>query len=174
MLLRCFNSNLIGYWVNYSDESRLKFWWGILTRIENFWSLLTMEGREGPVSSSGGVTVVGSDAPSDYHVAPRLENPTQTPGSTAGPSLSALDPTAKKRRGRPRKYAPDGSVATPLSPKPISTAAPPAIDFSGPKRGKVKPTGYLIKPSSEDENLGKFARSYWLNFDGFEIFWCGI
>lgn len=32
-----------------------------------------MEGREG-VSSSGGVTVVGSDAPSEYHVAPRPEN----------------------------------------------------------------------------------------------------
>lgn len=114
-----------------------------------------MEGREGVVSSSGGVTVVGSDAPSDYHVAPRPENPTKMPGSTAGSSPSSLDPLAKKKRGRPRKYGPDGSLATPLSPKPISSAAPPVIDFSAPKRGKVKPVGSLVKPSYEAENSGK-------------------
>ncbi|PKI49499.1 hypothetical protein CRG98_030116 [Punica granatum] len=116
-----------------------------------------MEGREGAVSSSGGVTVVGSDAPSDYHVAPRPENPTQAPGSTAGPPPSSLDSSVKKKRGRPRKYAPDGSVATPLSPKPISTAAPPVIDFSAPKRGKVKPSGSLTKPSFEVDNLGDWV-----------------
>ncbi|MCI62858.1 hypothetical protein A2U01_0084115, partial [Trifolium medium] len=30
---------------------------------------------------SGGVTVVGSDAPSEYHVAPRNDNQTPTSGS---------------------------------------------------------------------------------------------
>ncbi|KAG8382354.1 hypothetical protein BUALT_Bualt05G0068600 [Buddleja alternifolia] len=106
--------------------------------------------------SSSGVTVVGSDAPSDYHMAPRPTTTTDntTPGSAPPPSLtptparvsitpppSAADATSlKKKRGRPRKYGPDGSVAVALSPKPISSAAPPpVIDFSAvEKRGKVR------------------------------------
>lgn len=110
--------------------------------------------------SNSGVTVVGSDAPSDYHVAARTtENPTTqtvtsqavvvstTPamaGAGAGAGLSAL--TVKKKRGRPRKYAPDGSINV-LSPKPISSSAPsPVIDFSSSeKRGKIRPVGLVSK-----------------------------
>lgn len=100
--------------------------------------------------NSGGVTVVGSDAP-------RTEPPSHitTTGSTAvttqvalssPPSTSAPPPlgvmplSMKKRRGRPRKYAPDGSVTQTLSPKPISSAgSSPVIDFSSGKRGKIRP-----------------------------------
>ncbi|OWM71884.1 hypothetical protein CDL15_Pgr017767 [Punica granatum] len=121
-----------------------------------------MEGRDGVVSSSGGVTVVGSDAPSDYHVAPRSENPTQTPGSGQSPASgqpASLGPAVagmpvKKKRGRPRKYRPDGSVPAALSPRPISSAPPPVIDFSSQKRGKVKTAGSVSKPKFEVENLG--------------------
>ncbi|XP_056173518.1 AT-hook motif nuclear-localized protein 1-like isoform X2 [Syzygium oleosum] len=138
-----------------------------------------MEGREG-VSSSGGVTVVGSDAPSEYHVAPRPENPAQAPGSAAQPAPAPPPPppqqpavggelpavvagTAlpmKKKRGRPRKYGPDGSVTMALSPKPISSSAPsPVIDFSsaGPKRGRGRSAGSVPKPSFEVENLGEWV-----------------
>ncbi|TQD81701.1 hypothetical protein C1H46_032753 [Malus baccata] len=118
-----------------------------------------MEGREG-VNSSG-VTVVGSDAPSDYHVAPRSENPTHNAGSTpqapvAPPQAAAGSMPMKKKRGRPRKYGPDGSVTMALSPKPISSSAPPpppVIDFSAEKRGKVKPSS-VSKTKYEVENLG--------------------
>ncbi|EPS57747.1 hypothetical protein M569_17070, partial [Genlisea aurea] len=107
------------------------------------------------------ITVVGSDGSPNYHVASRTtsENPVTITGSepqnvTATPPVSVSVDTAppppppppgsssssivKKRRGRPRKYAPDGSVA--LSPKPISSAAPPpVIDFTaGSKRGKIR------------------------------------
>ncbi|RXI01111.1 hypothetical protein DVH24_001345 [Malus domestica] len=122
-----------------------------------------MEGREGGVNSSG-VTVVGSDAPSDYHVAPRSENPTHNAGSTpqvpVAPPQAASLPAAgsmpmKKKRGRPRKYGPDGSVTMALSPKPISSSAPPpVIDFSAEKRGKVKPPSSVSKTKYEVENLG--------------------
>ncbi|KAK6158061.1 hypothetical protein DH2020_005375 [Rehmannia glutinosa] len=117
--------------------------------------------------NSGGVTVVGSDAPSEYHVAPRTanENPPQVTGSaslavTVTPApVSVTQPpseaagvggaitTLKKKRGRPRKYGPDGSVAKALSPKPISSSAPPpVIDFSAVgKRGKVRPVGSAAK-----------------------------
>ncbi|CAN6579314.1 hypothetical protein ACFX13_038726 [Malus domestica] len=121
-----------------------------------------MEGREG-VNSSG-VTVVGSDAPSDYHVAPRSENPTHNAGSTpqapvAPPQAAAGSMPMKKKRGRPRKYGPDGSVTMALSPKPISSSAPPpppVIDFSAEKRGKVKPSS-VSKTKYEVENLGEWV-----------------
>ncbi|KAI3453549.1 hypothetical protein Pfo_010212 [Paulownia fortunei] len=136
--------------------------------------------------SSSGVTVVGSDAPSDYHVAPRttIENPAQVTGSapptvTVTPAPVSVTPppsaaagvatgvatgvggatTLKKKRGRPRKYGPDGSVAMALSPKPISSSAPPpVIDFSAvEKRGKVRAVGSAAKlqlPRMETESLG--------------------
>lgn len=131
--------------------------------------------------SSTGVTVVGSDAPSDYHVAPRTtENPPQVSGSTPtlGPQVGVTPPpaaartvaagvvvdttTVKKKRGRPRKYGPDGSVTSmALSPKPISSSVPPpVIDFSSEKRGKVRPAGSSSKhhqPRVEMEGLGEWV-----------------
>ncbi|KAK8986259.1 hypothetical protein V6N11_013753 [Hibiscus sabdariffa] len=134
-----------------------------------------MESREAVTNTNitvtTGVTVVGSDAPSDYHIAPRSENSTQNPSSNPGSapphipprpaSQPAPQPVAvvgmqlKKKRGRPRKYGPDGSVTMALSPKPISTAAPPpVIDFSAGKRGKVKLPTTISKAKYELENLG--------------------
>ncbi|KAL7111515.1 hypothetical protein ACP275_05G093900 [Erythranthe tilingii] len=143
--------------------------------------------------SSSGVRVVASDAPSDYHVAPRgssaaaagaAENSTPVAGSAPPPpttvtppsTVSAATPpppaaagvdggaaTLKKKRGRPRKYAPDGSsvaaTPTPLSPKPISSSAPPpVIDFSAvEKRGKVRSLASVARvqsPRVEAESLG--------------------
>ncbi|KAL5751021.1 hypothetical protein ACOSP7_025624 [Xanthoceras sorbifolium] len=119
-----------------------------------------------PVTAAG-VTVVGSDAPSDYHIAPRSENPNPNPVS-ATPPVPTPTPTlqsgatslpAKKKRGRPRKYGPDGSVTMALSPKPISSAAPspPVIDFSVEKQRKVKPASSLSKSKYELENLGEWV-----------------
>ncbi|XVF51624.1 hypothetical protein PTKIN_Ptkin04bG0199300 [Pterospermum kingtungense] len=137
-----------------------------------------METREAvtTTTATGGVKVVGSDAPSDYHIAPRSENSTQNPNPTPGsaqlpqhPSQTAAQPVPppvsvagmpeKKKRGRPRKYGPDGSVTKALSPKPISTAAPPpVIDFSAGKRGKVKsPTSSFPKAKFELENIGEWV-----------------
>lgn len=126
--------------------------------------------------NSSGVTVVGSDAPSDYHVAPRTEISSQVTGSTpvVTPPLGLSPPAvalpgmlappgmvAKKKRGRPRKYGPDGSVTKALSPKPISSSAPPpVIDFSSGKKGKVRPAGSASKhhqPKMEMENLGEWV-----------------
>ncbi|XWS38485.1 hypothetical protein CRYUN_Cryun19dG0135200 [Craigia yunnanensis] len=126
-------------------------------------------------TATGGVTVVGSDAPSNYHIAPRSENSTQNPNPTSGsapppqpPPQAAAQPVpspvsvpgmpVKKKRGRPRKYGPDGSVTKALSPKPISTAAPsPVIDFSAGKRGKVKSPTSVSKAKYELENLGEWV-----------------
>ncbi|TYI70318.1 hypothetical protein E1A91_D08G213000v1 [Gossypium mustelinum] len=125
-------------------------------------------------TTTAGVTVVGSDAPSDYHIAPRSENSTQNPNPAPGsaPPQIPQQPAAqqvpqpvvvpgmplKKKRGRPRKYGPDGSVTMALSPKPISTAAPPpVIDFSAGKRAKVKSPISFPKTKYELENLGEWV-----------------
>ena len=107
-----------------------------------------MEAREG---MSSGVTVIGAEAPSAYHVAPRTENPSQNqtvgaPAVTASPvSVGLPGTTGKKKRGRPRKYGPEGTVTMALSPMPISASAPPGGDFSAVKRGKARPSGLEYK-----------------------------
>ncbi|KAJ4850717.1 AT-hook motif nuclear-localized protein 1 [Turnera subulata] len=122
----------------------------------------TVSGSSGG-GGGGGVTVVGSDAPSDYQIAPRSENnnPSATPASApqAPPPVAAGTMPAKKKRGRPRKYGPDGSVTMALSPKPISSAAPapqhmpPVIDFSAVKQKKVKPVNKANKYELENLEL---------------------
>ncbi|KAI3822154.1 hypothetical protein L1987_09736 [Smallanthus sonchifolius] len=119
--------------------------------------------------NNSGVTVVGSDAPSDYHVAPRPEPPksitnqlatSSPPYPAASPPASVTPLTEKKKRGRPRKYGPDGSVTKALSPKPISSAAPPVIDFSTGKRGKIRPpSAGKHEPPKEMESLGDWVSS---------------
>ncbi|KAK1436173.1 hypothetical protein QVD17_01951 [Tagetes erecta] len=141
--------------------------------------------------NNSGVTVVGSDAPSDYHVAPRTTEPSNKPSPTptptaaiipqsithqlatcsppypaSSPPAGATSVTEKKKRGRPRKYGPDGSTTTTtsvskaLSPKPISSAAPPVIDFSTGKRGKIRPlTAGKQEPPKEMEALGDWVSS---------------
>lgn len=110
-----------------------------------------MEGREG---NNTGVTVIGAEAPSSYHMAPRSEVPSQHGAvpPESGNAVLGVSPvslgmdggTLKKKRGRPRKYGPDGSVNMPLSPSPISSSAPPSSkDFSSVKQ--VKPQGMEYK-----------------------------
>ncbi|CAH2071379.1 unnamed protein product [Thlaspi arvense] len=148
--------------------------------------------RSTSASNGGGITVVGSDSPSDFHVAPRSESSNPSPNSVGPPQQShhtnqfagvappPLISTAtttmmegisggsmKKKRGRPRKYGPDGTVVA-LSPKPISSAPAPShpptsshvIDFSASeKRGKVKPTNsfHRTKYHHQVENLGEWV-----------------
>ncbi|KAE8662704.1 AT-hook motif nuclear-localized protein 1 [Hibiscus syriacus] len=136
-----------------------------------------MEPKEFETTAAGaataGVTVVGSDAPSAYHIAPRAENSTKNPNPVPGsapsrqqaaqpgvpPPVLVTGMPEKKKRGRPRKYGPDGSITKALSPKPISTAAPPpsVIDFSAGKGGKVKSPTSFSKPRNELENLGEWV-----------------
>uniref|UniRef100_A0A7N0SZ52 AT-hook motif nuclear-localized protein n=1 Tax=Kalanchoe fedtschenkoi TaxID=63787 RepID=A0A7N0SZ52_KALFE len=123
-----------------------------------------MEGA-GQGLSVGGVTVLGPDAPSDYHVAPRTEAPTAIvglPTSELGlsPATGAL---MKKKRGRPRKYGPDGTPAA-LSPNPITSSAPhpPVIDFSAVKRGKIRPPGSVTKAPKMHRRVDAESSGDWV------------
>lgn len=101
-----------------------------------------MEGREGVTA---GVTVIGAEAPSDYEMVARTENPTLIAGSPAvdaSPvSVGFTGTVGKKKRGRPRKYQPDGMGTMTLSPMPISSSAPLSGNFSSGKRGRGRPVG---------------------------------
>ena len=47
----------------------------------------------------------------------------------------------KKKRGRPRKYAPDGQVSLGLLPMPAKPKPSPGSDASGQKRSRGRPPG---------------------------------
>lgn len=124
-----------------------------------------MEGREG---INSGVTVIGAEAPSAYHVAPRSEAPNSVHNPEAAvvaagaatvgvsPVSVGLDGTTavKKKRGRPRKYGPDGSVNMALSPLPISSSAPPSHDFASVKRGRPHGMEYKKAKKVVMDHLG--------------------
>ncbi|GMJ06577.1 hypothetical protein HRI_004326900 [Hibiscus trionum] len=101
-----------------------------------------MGDNEGPMP---GVRVKGYEAPDGYHVAPRAENPTPNAGPIAPPASAAASET-KKKRGRPRKYAPDGSLAVTLSPMPISSSVPLAGEFPPWKQGRGRRVDSVKKP----------------------------
>ena len=79
-------------------------------------------------------TVAGVEIFSGSAAAPP---PTAAEGPVGPPTH--LSDGFKKKRGRPRKYGPDGKPTVTLSPMPISASIPLAGDFSGWKQTQVKP-----------------------------------
>ncbi|CAN8251904.1 unnamed protein product [Cochlearia groenlandica] len=83
---------------------------------------------------------------------------TVTPGSAAAAPPSGSDP-AKKKRGRPRKYAPDGTLnprfsRPTLSPTPISSSIPFSGDYnqSSCKRGNSHHHQYQHQHQHQHQN----------------------
>ncbi|KAM3309141.1 AT-hook motif nuclear-localized protein 6 [Capsicum chacoense] len=92
--------------------------------------------------NSFGVTVKGNETSENYTIAPSNET---TNGATTAVlpamqmSVAATSTEVKKKRGRPKKYRPDGSLNTALSPMPISASIPLSGDFSGWKNSGSHP-----------------------------------
>lgn len=114
-----------------------------------------MEGKE-EIGSL--VTVKGDDAPQGFCVSARVSenpNPSQagTPTMAAAPQVGMAFP---KKRGRPRKYGPDGPAAkNALSPMPISASIPLSGEFSGWKQPRARSFQTVKKAQKmEFENLG--------------------
>ncbi|XP_009130205.1 AT-hook motif nuclear-localized protein 6-like [Brassica rapa] len=138
--------------------------------------------EKGGVSPSGVITVKGDEEATEFQQNPSLLQPvgpttvvSRTPSPPPSPpppppptsvtpvsaaaapppliSSAGLDLT-KKKRGRPRKYAPDGSLnprylRPTLSPTPISTSIPFSGDYSHWKQGKAQqylPVELIKKP----------------------------
>ncbi|XP_061353527.1 AT-hook motif nuclear-localized protein 7-like [Gastrolobium bilobum] len=101
---------------------------------------------------SSGHEVKVDEATKSFHVAPNsvqfpvplAESP--APVTAPAPASAAGTPGStdgKKKRGRPRKYGPDGKVA--LSPMPISSSIPLTGEFSAWKRGRGRPVESIKK-----------------------------
>lgn len=108
-----------------------------------------MEDKEGPTL---GVAVKGNEGLDDFDVASYV-GPT-VPSTVASPPSMVVQPghgtgsdVMKKKRGRPRKYAPDGSLAITLSPMPISASIPMTGDFTGWNQGRAQPVDTFVKKS---------------------------
>lgn len=131
-----------------------------------------MEVRE--ETSSGVATTVSPAAPPPtVAAAPRTDDGSGAGGQGVGApavtaalappgagSVSVAVAPPKRKRGRPRKYGPDGSVggSVALPAMPISASAPvvvPAnLDFSSAsKRGRGRPVGSLNKPRVDHLDL---------------------
>ncbi|WMV20320.1 hypothetical protein MTR67_013705 [Solanum verrucosum] len=124
-----------------------------------------MEEKEG-VNSSG-VTVKGDEAPESYRVVPRSEsNNIEFSGSIVATTPANVTEETKKKRGRPRKYGPDGKPAVALSPMPISASIPLAGDFSAWKNSGSRPVDSFKKKNKfEVETPGEeMAYSVGANF----------
>ncbi|KAI9161455.1 hypothetical protein LWI28_017621 [Acer negundo] len=130
-----------------------------------------MEGKEENNLSSGVTVKRDEAAPDIFKVAPHVENSSPFPGPTVAASATAATPSpvtttsvpvsgssatgteGKKKRGRPRKYGPDGTVAMPLSPMPISASIPMTGEYSAWKRGRGRPVDSIKKsPKLEYES----------------------
>ncbi|KAF5195802.1 At-hook motif nuclear-localized protein [Thalictrum thalictroides] len=92
-----------------------------------------MEGRESTVSVSP--TNTESESPPMSGVVPQMMNMAVTSMET-NIGGSGMEMLTKKKRGRPRKYGPDGSLALALSPTIFSSSS----DFSE-RRGRGRPPG---------------------------------
>ncbi|KAG6494918.1 AT-hook motif nuclear-localized protein 1-like [Zingiber officinale] len=73
------------------------------------------------------------------------------PGVAIGPTVTAAG-TMPKKRGRPRKYGPDGSLLRPLNPIPISASVPAGVEYTpaakvgaAMKRGRGRAVGLVSK-----------------------------
>ncbi|XP_055825166.1 AT-hook motif nuclear-localized protein 1 isoform X1 [Solanum dulcamara] len=122
--------------------------------------------EKGGVNSSG-VTVKGDEAPESYIVAPRSESKNiEFSGSIVATTPLSVTEETKKKRGRPRKYGPDGKVNVALSPMPISASIPLAGDFSAWKNSGSRPVdSFKTKNKFEVETPGeKMAYSVGANF----------
>lgn len=144
-----------------------------------------MEEKES--SGSGvAVTVSSEEAPESYRVAPRSENsaqfsgpgptmaapapaPAPAPAQTASPPpvTAAAAPTGtdvmKKKRGRPRKYGPDGTVALALSPMPISSSIPLTGEFSTWKRGRGRGAVDSVSKKSNKYEVFESPGTYFIS-----------
>lgn len=89
-----------------------------------------------------GARVVRAEAPSAYHGAPKTDDPTQVagmpPAKVAETNVGDDGATVKRKRGRPRKYGPGGTVTMAMSQMPGS---PPASGTGGNLSSGVRGRG---------------------------------
>jgi hypothetical protein len=79
--------------------------------------------------------------------------------NVGAPSVVPQSEPVKRKRGRPRKYGPDGSVSLALSPSPSTHGGTNTIT-SSQKRGRGRPPG-----TGRKQQLASLGKSLWLDYD---------
>ena len=103
-----------------------------------------------PAQSNVRVSSVGPT----FSVEPPHPNFTHVINMGVSPGVPSGEPI-KKKRGRPRKYGPDGPVSLQLSPMFAAPNATPGSNSSSQKRARGRPPGTGRKQKLAD--LGKFC-----------------
>ena len=90
-----------------------------------------------------------------------------THGVNVGAPSTLLPPSepVKRKRGRPRKYGPDGTVSLALSPS--SATSPGTLTASTQKRGRGRPPG-----TGRKQQLASLGEISFLNFCIFFLSFC--
>lgn len=96
----------------------------------------------------------GNSVGSTYNVEPSHSNYLRGMSINVSAGVSSGEPV-KKKRGRPRKYAPDGQVSLGLSPMSVGSKLTPGSNSSTPRRRRGRPPGSGRK--QQLALLGKFC-----------------
>ncbi|KAA8550362.1 hypothetical protein F0562_002046 [Nyssa sinensis] len=106
-----------------------------------------MEAREGMISS---VNVIGAEEPS---------NSTQV--AAAPPAVASPASLGNKKRGRPRKYGPDGANTRAFTTMPISSRVPPAT------------ANFSAEENNQHHKMG-LGRNLDLGFESFHLIYTSL
>ncbi|PKI71690.1 hypothetical protein CRG98_007912 [Punica granatum] len=69
-------------------------------------------------------------------------------------NMSSGEPV-KRKRGRPRKYGPDGTMSLTLTPGTKGSSAPQSAGFPSPAAAVAVPTGGSVSPNSMKKSRGR-------------------
>ncbi|XP_058108726.1 AT-hook motif nuclear-localized protein 10-like [Magnolia sinica] len=102
-----------------------------------------MEGRESIAGSESGASEsspgsCGGNGPLPQAVSMEMSMSMERTFGGGGNEMMMMMMMGKKKRGRPRKYGPDGNMALALSP---AFSSPPSSSEFSPKRGRGRPPG---------------------------------
>lgn len=112
------------------------------------------------------VAVPGAASPA-YQASPTARNGGGIEGSAGGgpPLPHGLNmnmsggETVKKKRGRPRKYGPDGTMSLTLTPVTAGSVAPQSAGFSSQAAAAAATSGGSLSPSTMKKSRGRPAGS---------------
>ncbi|KAF7810273.1 AT-hook motif nuclear-localized protein 5-like [Senna tora] len=83
----------------------------------------------------------GGSVGSAFSVEPPRANFSHGSGGSSSPGVPSSGEPLKKKRGRPRKYGPDGPVSLGLSPMSATATSTPGSSTSSQKRNRGRPPG---------------------------------
>lgn len=126
-----------------------------------------MEEKEGV---DFGFAVKVREAPESLGMMDSRPENSSADGEPAVAAAAAAGTDGKKKRGRPRKYGPDGKMAPTLSPMPISSSIPLTGEFSGWKRGRGRSVESIKKSRKYEYEIPPGKRVVYLElFDNLKF-----